>query len=114
MIAGALPPTGGRVVFDGQDISSLATREIFHRGIVRTFQIPHEFGRLTVLANLMVVPAAQTGEDLFRINVKKKTIMTLTYPWGMVSCDVTGDSHARRIEAHRKGHAKRRGRARLP
>jgi branched-chain amino acid transport system ATP-binding protein len=60
MIAGALPPTGGRVVFDGQDISSLATREIFHRGIVRTFQIPHEFGRLTVLANLMVVPAAQT------------------------------------------------------
>jgi branched-chain amino acid transport system ATP-binding protein len=38
---------------------------MFHRGIVRTFQIPHEFGRLTVLENLMVVPPAQDGETLF-------------------------------------------------
>jgi branched-chain amino acid transport system ATP-binding protein len=67
MIAGALPPTGGRILFDGEDISGLATHEVFHRGIVRTFQIPHEFGRLTVLENLMVVPAAQTGEDLLQI-----------------------------------------------
>ena len=74
MIAGALPPTGGRVVFDGQDISSLATHEIFHRGIVRTFQIPHEFGRLTVLENLMVVPAAQTGEDLFQIWLRPRAV----------------------------------------
>ena len=67
IIAGALPPTGGRVLFDGEDITGLPTHEIFHRGIVRTFQIPHEFGKLTVLENLMVVPAAQTGEDLLKI-----------------------------------------------
>ena len=74
MIAGALPPTGGRVVFDGEDISSLATHEIFHRGIVRTFQIPHEFGKLTVLENLMVVPAAQTGEDLLQIWLRPRAV----------------------------------------
>jgi branched-chain amino acid transport system ATP-binding protein len=31
---------------------------------VRTFQIPHEFHRLTVLENLMLVPPAQPGESL--------------------------------------------------
>ena len=56
MIAGALKPTSGRIVFQGDDIAGLPTYEMFHRGIVRTFQIPHEFSKLTVLENLMVVP----------------------------------------------------------
>ena len=64
MIAGALPPTSGRIVFQGNDLSGLATHEMFHRGIVRTFQIPHEFEKMTVLENLMVVPAMQHGESL--------------------------------------------------
>ncbi|MGI9509508.1 MAG: ABC transporter ATP-binding protein [Geminicoccaceae bacterium] len=67
MIAGALPPTAGRIYLDGEDITGLPTHEMFHRGIVRTFQIPHEFGKLTVLENLMVVPADQPGEALFQI-----------------------------------------------
>ena len=64
MIAGALPPTSGKIYLDGEDITGLPTHEMFHRGIVRTFQIPHEFGKLTVLENLMVVPAEQPGETL--------------------------------------------------
>ena len=67
MVAGALPPSSGRILFDGEDIAGLPTHSMFHRGIVRTFQIPHEFGRLTVLENLMVVPAAQPGERLWRV-----------------------------------------------
>ena len=67
MVAGALRPTSGRILFDGEDVAGLPTHETFHRGIVRTFQIPHEFGRLTVLENLMVVPAAQPGERLWRV-----------------------------------------------
>jgi branched-chain amino acid transport system ATP-binding protein len=74
IIAGALPPSGGRVFFNGEDISGLATHEIFHRGIVRTFQIPHEFGKLTVLENLMVVPAEQVGEDLFQIWLRPRAV----------------------------------------
>jgi len=67
MIAGALPPTAGRIYLDGEDITGLPTHKMFHRGIVRTFQIPHEFGKLTVLENLMVVPAEQPGEALFQL-----------------------------------------------
>lgn len=67
MVAGALPPSSGRILFDGADVAGLPTHTMFHRGIVRTFQIPHEFGRLTVLENLMAVPAAQPGERLWRV-----------------------------------------------
>lgn len=65
MIAGELVPTSGRIVFENQDIAGLPTHEMFHRGIVRTFQIPHEFAKMTVLENLMVVPPEQPGERLF-------------------------------------------------
>ena len=67
MVAGALPPTAGRILFDGEDITGLPAHVLFHRGIVRTFQIPHEFGRLTVLENLMAVPADQPGERLWPV-----------------------------------------------
>ncbi len=74
MIAGALPPTAGRIFLDGEDITGLPTHEMFHRGVVRTFQIPHEFGKLTVLENLMVVPAEQPGEDLFQLWIKPSAV----------------------------------------
>ena len=70
MVAGALAPSAGRILFDGEDITGLPTHRLFHRGIVRTFQIPHEFGRLTVLENLMAVPAAQPGERLWPVWLK--------------------------------------------
>ncbi|MEQ8369383.1 MAG: ATP-binding cassette domain-containing protein, partial [Alphaproteobacteria bacterium] len=63
-IAGALKADSGRIRLDGEDVTGLPTHALFHRGIVRTFQIPHEFGRLSVVENLMVVPAAQPGEAL--------------------------------------------------
>ena len=64
IIAGNLKPSSGRVLFNGEDVTSLEPHALFHKGLLRTFQIPHEFGRLTVLENLMVVPAAQAGENL--------------------------------------------------
>ncbi len=67
MIAGSLAPTSGKIIFEGNDLSGLATHQMFHRGIVRTFQIPHEFARMTVLENLMVVPPAQSGENLLNV-----------------------------------------------
>lgn len=64
MIAGALRPTGGRIVYRGEDISDLPPDRRFHKGIVRTFQIPHEFQHLSVIENLMMVAPAQPGESL--------------------------------------------------
>ena len=65
MIAGEFAPTSGRIIYQAEDIAGLPTHELFHRGIVRTFQIPHEFAKMTVLENLMVVPPDQPGEHIF-------------------------------------------------
>ncbi|KXS36795.1 MAG: ABC transporter-like protein [Halomonadaceae bacterium T82-2] len=65
MVAGLFPPSEGRVLLDGRDITGLPPHKLFHLGLVRTFQIPHEFSRMTVRENLMVVPPGQSGENLF-------------------------------------------------
>jgi branched-chain amino acid transport system ATP-binding protein len=64
MVAGLFPPDDGRIEFYGQDITGLPAHKLFDLGIVRTFQIPHEFARMTVLDNLMLVPGNQSGENL--------------------------------------------------
>ncbi|MBC7155218.1 MAG: ABC transporter ATP-binding protein [Rhodobacteraceae bacterium] len=65
VIAGVLKPTSGRVRMAGQDITGLPPHELFHRGLLRTFQIAHEFASMTVRENLMVVPGGQAGERLW-------------------------------------------------
>lgn len=63
-IAGVLRPSAGRVLMAGEDITGLAPHVLFHKGVLRTFQVAHEFSSMTVRENLMMVPAAQTGEHL--------------------------------------------------
>ncbi len=65
VIAGRYQPTSGRVLMDGEDITGLAPHVLFHKGLLRTFQIAHEFGSMTVRENLMIVPGAQAGETLW-------------------------------------------------
>ena len=65
VIAGRLPPTSGRVKMAGEDITGLPPHELFHKGLLRTFQIAHEFGSMTVRENLMMVPENQAGETLW-------------------------------------------------
>ena len=64
VIAGYYPPSEGRVLLDGEDISGLPPHELFDRGLLRTFQIAHEFPTLSVRENLMMVPGDQSGESL--------------------------------------------------
>jgi len=64
IIAGTFRPTEGRIYLDGEDVTGLPAHRLFHRGLVRTFQIPREFARMTVLENLLVVPPGQVGENL--------------------------------------------------
>ena len=65
VVAGHYTPTSGQVLLDGQDITGLPPHELFDRGLLRTFQIAHEFSTLTVRENLMMVPAGQSGEGLW-------------------------------------------------
>ena len=65
VIAGVLPPTSGKVLMAGEDITGVPPHVLFHKGLLRTFQIAHEFSSMTVLENLMMVPGGQTGETLW-------------------------------------------------
>jgi branched-chain amino acid transport system ATP-binding protein len=62
LIAGTLTPTSGEIEFLGQRIDGVSPDRVFHRGLARTFQVPRPFPQMTVLENLMLVPAQQTGE----------------------------------------------------
>ncbi|WP_342131604.1 ABC transporter ATP-binding protein [Hydrogenophaga sp. OTU3427] len=54
MIAGALPPSTGEVVFDGRSMAGVPTHGFAPRGIVRTFQHNKAFDSLSVRENVMV------------------------------------------------------------
>ncbi|MCF6231568.1 MAG: ABC transporter ATP-binding protein [Rhodobacteraceae bacterium] len=74
VIAGVLPPTSGRVFMAGEDITGLAPHQLFHKGLLRTFQIAHEFASMSCRENLMMVPGGQSGEALWNTWVGRKRI----------------------------------------
>ena len=74
VIAGLYRPTAGQVTLEGRDITGLKPHELFHQGVLRTFQIAHEFSSLTVLENLMMVPDKQTGEQVWQTLINRKEI----------------------------------------
>ncbi|MFQ5953831.1 MAG: ABC transporter ATP-binding protein [Kiloniellales bacterium] len=65
IVTGFMRPNSGRIELAGRDITGTAPHQLFRLGLVRTFQIPHAFSRMTVLESLMVVPGGQSGESLF-------------------------------------------------
>lgn len=67
VIAGHYRPTSGKVWLDGDDITGLPPHALFAKGLLRTFQIAHEFSTLTVRENLMMVPGGQPGESLVSV-----------------------------------------------
>ncbi|QIG52024.1 ABC transporter ATP-binding protein [Nordella sp. HKS 07] len=71
IIAGRLFPTSGRVLLEGEDITHLPPHVRSRKGLARTFQIPHEFGGLTVLENLMVSGDTSQGENAFNAVLRR-------------------------------------------
>jgi len=51
-VSGSLPVDGGRITFEGRDITAMPAHRRTRLGIVRSFQIPKPFTSMTVLANL--------------------------------------------------------------
>jgi len=76
VVAGAYTPSSGKVFLDDKEITGLPPHELFKKGLLRTFQIAHEFSTLTVLENLMVVPGEQPGEQLWDAWFHKKGVLT--------------------------------------
>jgi len=54
LIAGALPPSEGEILFEDRRISGLAPYQVARAGIARTFQIPKPYRHLTVVDNVVL------------------------------------------------------------
>lgn len=67
VISGAIQPSSGHVLFDGRDVTALKPYQRANAGLARTFQIPHEFSRLSVLENLMASASAPEGESVLNV-----------------------------------------------
>jgi branched-chain amino acid transport system ATP-binding protein len=74
VITGHLKPEEGSVFYNNNDITGLESYELFSLGMLRTFQIAHEFTNMTVVENLMVVPGNQNGESLLYSLLNRKKI----------------------------------------
>jgi len=75
LIAGNLNPESGSIYLDGEDVTGLKPHELFSKGLLRTFQIAHEFQSLSVLDNLMMVPSLQVGESLLGAWFKREKVV---------------------------------------
>ena len=74
LIAGNLKLSAGNVFFNDKEITNTPSYELFSKGLLRTFQIAHEFTNLTVLENLMMVPGKQSGEKLMNAFIKPSLV----------------------------------------
>jgi ABC-type branched-subunit amino acid transport system ATPase component len=74
VISGVERATSGQVLLLGEDIGSLPQYQLATRGLVRTFQISRELGQLTVLENLLLARARQTGEGLVGLFARPKRV----------------------------------------
>jgi len=54
MLNGQLRPDRGRVLFDGAEITGLKPRQVWRRGVGRTFQITATFSSMTVAENVQM------------------------------------------------------------
>ena len=66
LITGVHNPDGGRITFDGTNITGMRPDRIARRGLVRSFQIARELEEMTVMENVMLAPKDQAGETLWR------------------------------------------------
>ncbi|HEX3066741.1 MAG TPA: ABC transporter ATP-binding protein [Dongiaceae bacterium] len=64
LISGFFPPSAGRIVFDGQDVSRLSVTGRVAAGMARTFQITEIFPELSVALNLRIAVEAASGHPM--------------------------------------------------
>lgn len=74
LIGGQIAPDSGNIHFDDKEIQGSPPHRVARLGLSRTFQIPRELKRLTVLQNLMLVPPDQTGERLLTLFLRRRAV----------------------------------------
>jgi branched-chain amino acid transport system ATP-binding protein len=74
IISGFYLPDEGQIFFEGQEVTQLDTYRRFRLGLMRTFQIPKAFLRLTVLENMVTAAKENAGES-FRYALQRSKWM---------------------------------------
>ncbi len=76
IISAVLPPTSGKVVFNGQEIQGIAQYKVNGLGIARTYQNINLFNKMSVLDNVMVGCHSRMETGVFgaMFNTKKKRL----------------------------------------
>jgi branched-chain amino acid transport system ATP-binding protein len=77
LIAGAFPPSDGKVVLDGHDVTGLGQAEICRAGVGRTFQIVKPFAGLSVEENVMVGALRYDDGDVEKARAGANEILRL-------------------------------------
>jgi len=67
VISGFFPPTSGKVMFEGTDITGLRPDQIAQKGVVRTFQGVNLFKHRTVLENLIIAHHLQVKANFWEL-----------------------------------------------
>ena len=74
-IAGAEKPTRGDVFLEGKNVTGRSTEQLYHMGLLRTFQLSQEYPKMTSLENLMVACKDQAGENIFMNWLSPKKVL---------------------------------------
>ncbi len=70
MLTCEVPPTSGRIVFDGRDITRMSVTDVAQLGLTKSYQVNQLFTRLTVRDNLMIAVLARL-RGKFRLDLFK-------------------------------------------
>jgi branched-chain amino acid transport system ATP-binding protein len=74
LISGAVKPTSGKIYLNEDRIDGLEPYEIFHRGIVRSYQIPRLFYGMSVRENSLLSPRNQIGEKVMKAPIRSSWV----------------------------------------
>ncbi len=72
IVSGLLKPDEGKITFDGNDITQKGLFDTYKTGLVRTWQIPQPFVKLTTLENLLISNSGNSGESFLLAPLKSK------------------------------------------
>ena len=72
VVSGLLKPDSGTITFDGKIITHKGLLETYQTGLVRTFQIPQPFSKLTTIENFLISTSGNSGESFLLAPLKSR------------------------------------------
>jgi ABC-type branched-subunit amino acid transport system ATPase component len=97
LLTGVLPPSGGRVLLEGEDVTTLAQSRRVKRGIARTFQINQLFRGLSVQENVCIAVSERLGVGGFMLRAAGRRADVLGEAERLIDMLKLGDDAGRRI-----------------